>query len=65
MTDAQRIAALEQQVTYWRGMAASLNQILQATRTVPELHRGRTITYADRTGNRAAAQADRSKGLRP
>lgn len=62
MTDAEKIAALTQQVTYWRNQAAALNQLLQASRRTGENHKGRTITYSDPTGNRGAAQADRATG---
>lgn len=61
MTDAERIAALEQQVIYWRNQARSLNQLLQSTRNTAEKHTGRTITWADPTGNTAAARADKNR----
>jgi hypothetical protein len=44
MTDAERIAALSQQVTYWRNQAATLNQRLQATRNTPERHHSLAAT---------------------
>lgn len=61
MTDAERIAALAQQVTYWRNQAAALNQLLQATRNTPERHHGRTTLHRDPTGNAAAAAVDRER----
>lgn len=62
MSETQHIAALEQQVIYWRNQANALNQLLQASRRTGETHKGRTITYSDIVGNTAAARADRAKG---
>ena len=61
MTDAEKIAALAQQVTYWRNQATALNQLLQATRNTPERHYGRTTLHKDPVGNRAAANVDRER----
>lgn len=62
MTDAEKIAALTQQLIYWRNEAAALNQLLQASRRTGEKHVGRTITYGDPTANKACANADRATG---
>lgn len=62
MTETQRIAALTQQLIYWRNEAAALNQLLQASRRTGEAHKGRTITYSDPTANKACANADRATG---
>lgn len=61
MTDAQIIAALQQQVVYWRNQAATLNQLVQATRNTPERHHGRTTLHRDPTGNQAAAAVDQER----
>jgi hypothetical protein len=61
VTDAERIAALTQQVVYWRNMAADLNQIIQASRNTPEKITGHTTLHADPTGTRAAANVDRQR----
>lgn len=62
MPETHRIAALEQQVIYWRNQANALNQLLQASRRTGEKHVGRTITYSDPTANKACANADRTTG---
>jgi hypothetical protein len=62
MTDADRIEYLTNQLRHYRDLSIRLNQQLQASRNVPESHKGRSITYTDSVGNRAAANADRSKG---
>lgn len=61
MTDAERIASLAQQATYWRNQAAALNQLLQATRNTPERHYGRTTLHRDPTGNTAASAVDKER----
>jgi hypothetical protein len=61
VTDAEKIAALAQQVTYWRNQATTLNQLLQATRNVPEKHHGKTTLWRDPTGNQAAAAVDKER----
>lgn len=61
MTDAEKILALAQQVTYWRNQATALNQLLQATRNTPERHHGRTTLHRDPTGNQAAAAVDKER----
>lgn len=61
MTDAEKIAALEQQVIYYRNQAAALNQLLQSTRNTPERHHGRTTLWRDPTGNAAVAAADKDR----
>lgn len=61
MNDAERIAILTRQVTYWRNQATTLNQLLQATRNTPERHHGRTTLHPDPTWNRAAAAVDRER----
>jgi hypothetical protein len=61
VTDAQIIAALQQQVIYYRNQAATLNQLLQATRNTPEKHHGKTTLHRDPTGNQAAAAVDKER----
>lgn len=64
MTDAQKIAALLQQVTYWRNQATALNQLLQSQRNTPERHHGKTTLWRDDTGNKAAAAVDKERKKR-
>lgn len=61
MTDADRIAALAQQVTYWRNQATALNQFLQAQRNTPERHYGKTTLHRDPTGSAAVAAVDKER----
>ncbi|GAA4041005.1 hypothetical protein GCM10023063_28430 [Arthrobacter methylotrophus] len=61
LTDAQRIEYLTNQLRYYKELSARLHQQLLASKNVPESHNGRTITYTDSTGNRAASRADRSR----
>jgi hypothetical protein len=61
MTDAQIIAALQQQVIYYRNQATALNQLLQSTRNTPERHHGKTTLWADPTGQKAVHNADKER----
>lgn len=61
MTDAEKIAALTQQVTYYRNQAAALNQLLQSTRNTPERHHGKTTLWRDPTGAAAVAAVDKER----
>jgi hypothetical protein len=61
MTDAQIIAALQQQVIYYRNQATALNQLLQSQRNTPERHHGKTTLHRDPTGNQAAAAVDKER----
>jgi hypothetical protein len=62
VTDADRIEFLTNQLRFYKEMALRLHQEVQAAKRIPENHKGRSITWADPTGNRGSANADRSKG---
>lgn len=44
---------------FWRDLATSYNQQLQALKNAPENDRAKRIQYTDRTGDTAAARADK------
>jgi hypothetical protein len=62
MTDAELLSFYRFQATHWRNLAVRYQQELKAMKNIPESHnKGRTITYTDRTGNTAAARADKER----
>ena len=46
---------------FWKALATSYNQQLQALKNAPETHTDKRIRYQDRTGDIAAARADRKR----
>jgi hypothetical protein len=61
MTEAELLSFYRFQATHYRNLALRYHQELQASKNVPESHKGRSITYSDPTGNRAAARADKER----
>lgn len=58
-----RAAALRNatQARFWKSLALQASQQLQAARNTPETHTDKRIRYQDRTGDTAAARADRKR----
>jgi hypothetical protein len=54
----------ENEIRYWKHMAYSLNQRIQAQQNTPEAHDGSRGLQKDPTGNRASARADRQRKKR-
>lgn len=61
LTDAERASYWQSIARHYKDIALRLQQELQAAKRVPENLTGRTITYSDKTGNIAAARADRER----
>lgn len=60
MTDADRIERLQNELRYWKQMAYSLNQRIQAQQNTPEQHSGRG-QFRDKTGDTAARNVDNQR----
>lgn len=63
LTDADRIEFLQNQLRYWKQIAFSLNQQIQASKNTPERHAGRG-EFRDKTGDTAARNVDNQRKKR-
>lgn len=63
LTDADRIEYLQNQLRYWKLMALTLNQQIQASKNTPERHGGRG-EFRDKTGDTAARNVDKQRKRR-